>query len=87
MIEALRARVAEVRAQLARVAAQVGQDAEREKASVVALNMASNGAPPTETARYLTAHFDLPDAPRIIADAYAHSARMRGRAPAATPLR
>ena len=107
MIEALRVRVAEVRAQLARVARELDEDArsepreavpppaaaparpsaEHDKAAMVALNMAVNGAPPTETARYLAEHFELPDATRIVADAYAQSAWIRGRPPAATPSR
>jgi hypothetical protein len=50
---------------------------DRDKACMVALNMALNGASQAETDRYLAEHFDLVDAPGIVADAYAHCARMR----------
>jgi hypothetical protein len=50
---------------------------ERDKASMVALNMALNGAPRAEADRYLAEHFDLLDAPGIVSDAYALCARMR----------
>jgi hypothetical protein len=50
---------------------------DREKACMVALNMALNGASRAETDRYLAEHFDLVDANGIVADAYAHWARMR----------
>jgi hypothetical protein len=50
---------------------------DRDKACMVALNMALNGASRAETDQYLVEHFDLVDARRIAADAYAHCARMR----------
>jgi hypothetical protein len=50
---------------------------DRDKACMVALNMALNGASRDETDRYLAEHFDLVDARGISADAYAHCARMR----------
>ena len=50
---------------------------DRDKACMVALNMALNGASRAETDRYLAEHFDLVDANGIVADAYAHWARMR----------
>lgn len=51
--------------------------AERDRACVVALNMALNGAPSPEVDRYLAENFDLPDADLIVAEAYAQRARMR----------
>jgi hypothetical protein len=50
---------------------------ERDTACVVVLNMALNGAPRAEADRYLAGNFDLPDADRIVAEAYAQCARMR----------
>ena len=50
---------------------------DREKACMIALNMALNGASRGETDRYLAEHFDLVDAHGIVADAYAHWARIR----------
>lgn len=50
---------------------------DRDKACMVALNMALNGASRAETDRYLAEHFDLVDAPAIVADAFGHCARMR----------
>jgi hypothetical protein len=50
---------------------------DRDKACMVALNMALNGASHAEADRYLAEHFDLLDAPGIVADAYALWARMR----------
>jgi hypothetical protein len=50
---------------------------DRDKACMVALNMALNGASQAETDRYLAEHFDLVHADGIVADAYAHCARMR----------
>ena len=50
---------------------------ERDTACVVVLNMALNGAPRAEADRYLAENFDLRDADRIVAEAYAQCARMR----------
>jgi hypothetical protein len=50
---------------------------DRDKASMVALNMALNGASRAEADLYLAEHFDLLDAPGIVSDAYALCARMR----------
>ena len=50
---------------------------DRDKACMIALNMALNGASRAETDRYLTEHFDLVDAGGIVADAYAHWAQIR----------
>jgi hypothetical protein len=50
---------------------------DREKACMIALNMALNGASRGETDRYLAEHFDLVDAHGIVADAYAHWAQIR----------
>jgi hypothetical protein len=50
---------------------------DRDKACMIALNMALNGASRGEADRYLAEHFDLPDAHGIVSDAYAHCARMR----------
>jgi hypothetical protein len=50
---------------------------DRDKASMVALNMALNGASRDEADLYLAEHFDLLDAPGIVSDAYALCARMR----------
>lgn len=50
---------------------------ERDTACVVVLNMALNGASRAEADRYLAENFDLPDAHRIVAEAYAQCARMR----------
>lgn len=52
---------------------------DREKACMIALNMALNGASRGETDRYLAEHFDLVDARGIVADAYAHWARTRAK--------
>jgi hypothetical protein len=49
----------------------------RDTACVVVLNMALNGAPRAEADRYVAENFDLPDADRIVAEAYAQCARMR----------
>ena len=57
----------------------------RETACMVALNMALNGASRGETERYFAAHFALPDAGEIIADAFAYRERMREAGP--TPSR
>jgi hypothetical protein len=50
---------------------------DRDKASMVVLNMALNGASRDEAGLYLAEHFDLLDAPGIVSDAYALCARMR----------
>jgi hypothetical protein len=50
---------------------------DRDKACMVALHMALNGASQAETDRYLAEHFAVVDAPAIVADAYAHCERMR----------
>jgi hypothetical protein len=50
---------------------------DRDKACMVALNMALNGAPRSEAHRYLAEHFGVLDAPGIVSDAYALCARMR----------
>ena len=50
---------------------------DRDKACMVALNMALNGASRDEADLYLAEHFDLLDAPGIVSDAYALCARMR----------
>ncbi|HET6172979.1 MAG TPA: hypothetical protein VFD90_10260, partial [Gaiellales bacterium] len=42
---------------------------DRDKASMVALNMALNGASRAEADLYLAEHFDLLDAPGIVSDA------------------
>jgi hypothetical protein len=51
--------------------------ADRDKACMVVLNMALNGASRDEADLYLAEHFDLLDAPGIVSDAYALCARMR----------
>jgi len=48
-----------------------------DKACMVALNMALNGASRAEADRYLAEHFALLDAPGIVSDAYALWAQMR----------
>jgi hypothetical protein len=53
------------------------RSSDRDKACMVALNMALNGASRAEADRYLAEHFDLLDAKEIVADAYAQCARMR----------
>lgn len=61
-------------------AASVGEpplSSDRDKACMVALNMALNGASRDEADLYLAEHFDLLDAPGIVSDAYALCARMR----------
>jgi hypothetical protein len=50
---------------------------DRDKACMVALNMALNGASRAEADLYLAEHFDLLDAPGIVSDAYALCDRMR----------
>jgi hypothetical protein len=52
--------------------------AERDKAKLVALNMALNGAPRAETRRYLLENFDLADPEEVVQDAYARRERMQG---------
>ena len=60
-----------------RAAAEPG-DAEHDKAAVVALNMALNGAPRAETRRYLLENFDEVEADAIVQDAYARRERIQG---------
>jgi hypothetical protein len=50
---------------------------DRDKAWMVVLNMALNGASRDEADLYLAEHFDLLDAQGIVSDAYALCARMR----------
>jgi hypothetical protein len=61
----------------AELAAPPPLSSDRDKACMVALNMALNGASRAETDRYFAEHFDVGDASGIVADAYAHCARMR----------
>jgi len=64
----------------ARAAAPAGASplsSDRDKACMVALNMALNGASRAEADRYLAEHFDLADGPGIVSDAYVLCARMR----------
>ena len=58
-------------------AAEPPLSSDRDKACMVALNMALNGASRDEVDLYLAEHFDLLDAPGIVSDAYALCARMR----------
>ena len=44
-------------------------------ARLVALNMALEGAPREETARYLGEHFELPDVEALLDDVYASAGR------------
>jgi hypothetical protein len=87
LLERAHGEIVATRALLARALAAVAEDEgaeqrdarspERETACVVVLNMALNGAPRAEADRYVAENFDLPDADRIVAEAYAQCARMR----------
>jgi hypothetical protein len=55
-----------------------GATGEHDKAAIVALNMALNGAPRAETRRYLAENFDVPEAETIVQEAYARRERMQG---------
>ena len=48
-----------------------GGDADTEGARLIALNMALNGSPREETARYLSENFSLPDANGLLDEVYA----------------
>jgi hypothetical protein len=90
LIERVRDGIGATRELLARLAGELDEEAgsgggEHDKAAVVALNMALNGAPRAETHRYLAENFSLPDAEAIVQEAYARRERMQGGG--ATPSR
>jgi hypothetical protein len=76
-IKRARAEIAEMRSRLsAQPDGPELDDADR--AGMIALNMALNGAPRTETDRYLEQTFGLPDRERIVEAAYEQVVRLRG---------
>jgi hypothetical protein len=76
-IKSARAEIAEMLSRLAEQPNGAGlEDAYR--AGMIALNMALNGAPRTETDRYLEQTFGLPDRERIVEAAYEQVMRLRG---------
>jgi hypothetical protein len=76
-IKRARAEIAEMQSRLSAQPNGVGLD-DADRAGMIALNMALNGAPRTETDRYLEQTFALPDRERIVDAAYEHVMRMRG---------
>jgi len=76
-IKRARAEIAEMRARLSAQPNGDGLD-DADRAGMIALNMALNGAPRTETDRYLEQTFGLPDRERIVEAAYEQVIRLRG---------
>ena len=76
-IKRARAEIAEMRARLSAQPNCDGLD-DADRAGMIALNMALNGAPRTETDRYLEQTFGLPDRERIVEAAYEQVIRLRG---------
>jgi hypothetical protein len=76
-IKGARAEIAEMQSRLSAQPNGAGlNDADR--AGMIALNMALNGAPRAETDRYLEQTFGLPDRERIVEAAYEQVMRLRG---------
>ena len=76
-IKRARAEIAEMRARLSAQPTGDGLDV-ADRAGMIALNMALNGAPRTETDRYLERTFvGLPDRERIVEAAYEQVKRLR----------
>jgi hypothetical protein len=76
-IKRARAEIAEIRSRLSAQPNGVELD-DADRAGMIALNMALNGAPRTETDRYLEQTFRLPDRERIVEAAYEQVMRLRG---------
>ena len=76
-IKRARAEIAEMRSRLSAQPNGAGLD-DADRAGMIALNMALNGAPRTETDRYLEQTFGLPDRERIVEAAYEQVIRLRG---------
>ena len=76
-IKSARAEIAEMRSRLSAQPNGAGLD-DAERAGMIALNMALNGASRTETDRYLERTFALPDRERIVDAAYEQVMRLRG---------
>ena len=76
-IKSARAEIAEMRSRLSAQPNGAGLD-DAERAGMIALNMALNGASRTETDRYLERTFGLPDRERIVEAAYEQVMRLRG---------
>jgi hypothetical protein len=76
-IKGARAEIAEMQSRLSAQPNGAGLD-DADRAGMIALNMALNGAPRTETDRYLEQTFGLPDRERIVEAAYEQVMRLRG---------
>ena len=76
-IKSARAEIAEMQSRLSAQPNGAGLD-DADRAGMIALNMALNGAPRTETDRYLEQTFGLPDRERIVEAAYEQVMRLRG---------
>ena len=76
-IKGARAEIAEMQSRLSAQPNGAGMD-DADRAGMIALNMALNGAPRTETDRYLEQTFGLPDRERIVEAAYEQVMRLRG---------
>jgi hypothetical protein len=76
-IKSARAEIAEMRSRLSAQSNGAGLD-DAERAGMIALNMALNGASRAETDRYLERTFGLPDRERIVDAAYEQVTRLRG---------
>jgi DNA repair exonuclease SbcCD ATPase subunit len=75
-IKSARAEIAEMQSRLSAQPNEAGLD-DADRAGMIALNMALNGAPRTETDRYLARTFGLPDRERIVEAAYEQVMRLR----------
>jgi DNA repair exonuclease SbcCD ATPase subunit len=75
-IKSARAEIAEMQSRLSAQPNDAGLD-DADRAGMIALNMALNGAPRTETDRYLAQTFGLPDRERIVEAAYEQVMRLR----------
>jgi hypothetical protein len=78
-IKSARAEIAEMQSRLSAQPNGAGLD-DADRAGMIALNMALNGAPRAETDRYLEQTFGLPDRERIVEAAYEQVMRLRGAA-------
>jgi hypothetical protein len=76
-IKGARAEIAEMQSRLSAQPNGAGLD-DADRAGMIALNMALNGAPRTETDRYLEQTLGLPDREPIIEAAYEQVMRLRG---------
>jgi DNA repair exonuclease SbcCD ATPase subunit len=76
-IKRARAEIAEMRSRLSAQPDDAELD-DADRAGMIALNMALNGAPRAETDRYLEQTFGLPDRERIVEAAYEQVMRLRG---------